>query len=77
VAASRRAGARRHIAKSLLFLGASQLEVVRRSDGAPSARPATEARSSLHEARAMAERIGAGPIARVAGELLGRAAADR
>ncbi len=77
VAASRRAGARRHLAKSLLFLGASQLEVVRRAEGAPSGRAAAEARWSLHEARATAERIGAGPIARVAGELLGRPAAGR
>ena len=77
VAASRRVGARRHLAKSLLFLGASRLETVRRAEGATSARAAVEARSSLREARATAERLGAGPIARVAGELLGRAAAAR
>ncbi|MGH2794688.1 MAG: hypothetical protein ACRDKG_10340 [Actinomycetota bacterium] len=70
---SRRAGARRHAAKSLLFLGAAELEIARRSAGSS----ARDARRKLREARDVADRIGAEPIARVARELLGRPPRDR
>ena len=62
LAVAERADARRHIAKSLLFLGAA----LRESGDAPGARRA------LRLSRAIARRIGAAPIERVAGELLGR-----
>lgn len=67
---SRRVGARRHVAKSLLFLGAAQLELARRSEGAAATRSKAGARTALREARDIATRIGARPVARVAGELL-------
>jgi len=67
---SRRAGAKRHEAKSLLFLGAALSQVAPRPKaGAPASR---EAERALRRARTIASRLGAGPIAEVAGELLGR-----
>lgn len=66
LAAAERADARRHVAKSLLFLGAAAAA----SDPSASDR-------ALRRARASAARIGARPIERVAGELLGRAASRR
>ena len=76
-ALSRRVGARRHVAKSLLFLGAAQLELARRSEGAARVDRSTAARTSLREARDIAARIGARPVARVAGELLRAAGRGR
>jgi hypothetical protein len=68
---SAHAGARRHEAKSLLFLGAA-LAVA--ADVEPSSRIAAtrrqEADGALMRARALAGRVGAAPIAAVAGELL-------
>ncbi len=72
LAVSERAGARRHVAKSLLFLGAATAEVAERARGPRRATAAAEARRSLGRSRAIAARIGARPIGRVAGELLGR-----
>jgi tetratricopeptide (TPR) repeat protein len=60
--AAERAGARRHVAKSLLFLGAALRE-------AGDDRGADRA---LRRARAIASRIGARPVAAVAGEMLSR-----
>lgn len=71
-ALSVRAGARRHEAKSLLFVGASSLEAAGRASGARAARSLAEAERSLRRARAIAARIGARPIERVAAELLRR-----
>jgi len=65
--AAERAGARRHVAKSLLFLGAS----LREAGDAAAARPV------LRRSRAIARRVGATPIERVAGDLLGQAAERR
>jgi hypothetical protein len=58
---ARAAGARRHVAKSMLFLGVSQ-----RVAGDPSAL------QFLREAARIANELGAAPIARAARELLGR-----
>ena len=66
-AIAERAGARRHVAKSSLFLGASLLEA---GDGAGGA-------SALRAARTIAHRIGAAPIEQVAVDLLGRDAGRR
>lgn len=65
-----RAGARRHEAKSLLFLGAAL-----RSGALSGSRGATgparrEAEGSLRRASLLARRIGARPVARVAESLL-------
>jgi hypothetical protein len=62
-----RAGARKHVAKSLLFLGVSLRE----------AGAATEAGGSLRRARTIASSIGAHAIARVAGDTLRRQGARR
>ncbi|MEX2554756.1 MAG: hypothetical protein WEB06_03885 [Actinomycetota bacterium] len=71
LAAAEKTGARRHIAKSLLFLGAAS-RAISLSDGGVRARLARlEAGRSLRRARSIASRIGARPIERVAGELLG------
>lgn len=70
VVLSQRAGAQRHLAKSLLFLGAARRELALGATGARSARAAAEAHASLRRSRSIAARIGAGPIERVAGELL-------
>jgi len=56
------AGARRHVAKSLLFQGAALRE----------AGETTEARRALRRAHSIAARIGAEPIERVAADLLRR-----
>ena len=76
-AMSRRIGARRHVAKSLLFFGAAQLELARRSDGAEAARSKTAARRALREAADVAARIGARPVAHAARELLRSAGRGR
>ncbi|MGH2785360.1 MAG: hypothetical protein ACRDJ1_08860 [Actinomycetota bacterium] len=71
LAVSRRAGARRHVAKSLLFMGAAELELARNADRSS----LRKARSALRASRDAAQRIGAEPVARVARELL-RSASD-
>jgi len=62
LAAAEKAGAKRHAAKSFLFLGAALT----------GAGEAAEARRALRRAHRIASRIGAAPIAAVAGEMLGR-----
>jgi hypothetical protein len=69
--AAEKAGARRHIAKSLLFLGAASRAVLLTDSGVRARRARLEATRSLRRARSIASRIGAGPIERVARELLG------
>jgi hypothetical protein len=71
VAIAERAGARRHAAKSQLFLGAALLEAASRDRSARrAASRIAEARTVLRRAAATARRIGARPIADVAGRLL-------
>jgi hypothetical protein len=66
-----RAKARRHVAKSHLFLGAALLEWADRDrSGRRGTARVAEARRSLRSARATARRIGARPIAEVADGLL-------
>jgi len=78
LAISERAGARRHRAKSLLFLGASLADAAARD---PSHRFAAawrrESEGALRRARARSLSIGARPIARIAGQLLGRSPGRR
>lgn len=69
-AASARQGARRHEAKSLLFLGAALLEAEAR--GRADRDRTEEAGRALRRARSIAGRIGAGPIVSVATSLLAR-----
>lgn len=69
-AASARHGARRHEAKSLLFLGAALLEAEGR--GAVDRERAEEAVRALRRARSIAGRIGARPIVSVATSLFAR-----
>jgi tetratricopeptide (TPR) repeat protein len=75
VALSRRAGARRHEAKSLLFAGAALRAAAARGHG--TAAEEEEARRSLREAGRIAARIGARPVADVAAALLGGRPATR
>lgn len=75
LAISVRRDARRHEAKSLLFIGASLTDVA--ASGRAPDRAATEAGRALRKARTVASRIGARPIAEVAGALLGRSVAHR
>ena len=63
---ARRAGARRHVAKSLLFLGASQAEA-----GNPAAT------SNLVRAARVANELGALPIARAASVVIGKGVSGR
>lgn len=69
VVVSEREKAARHVAKSHLFLGAALLDAARSREDAQLPR---EAARSLRRATAVATRIGARPIAAVAGELLPR-----
>ena len=69
--ASEKAGAQRHIAKSLLFLGAATRAVALGEAGARARRARSEASRSLRRARSIGSRIGARPIERVARDLLG------
>jgi hypothetical protein len=71
LAAAENAGARRHIAKSLLFLGAASRAVSLAEGEGRARRARLEAGRSLRRARSIASRIGARPIERVARELLG------
>ena len=71
-AISRSAGAMRHEAKSLLFVGAAAMEAAVGASGARRRKALEEADRSLRRARSVAARIGARPIERVAGELLRR-----
>jgi hypothetical protein len=71
LAASEKAGAQRHIAKSLLFLGAATRAVALGDSGARARRARLEAGRALRRARSIGSRIGARPIERVARELLG------
>lgn len=71
LALAERAEARRHQAKSLLFLGAALREVVARSGGARAREARVDALASLGAARTIARRIGAEPIATVAHDLFG------
>lgn len=77
VGTARRAGAQRHVAKSLLFLGVALNEVAAARNGSSGPGTAREAGRALRAARSLAGRIGARPIAEVAGELLGRSAPRR
>jgi hypothetical protein len=65
-----KAGARRHEAKSLLFLGVALRREATGLEGAPALAAAREAERSLRRARAAAERLGAAPLAGVATALL-------
>jgi tetratricopeptide (TPR) repeat protein len=65
------AHARRHEAKSLLFLGVSLRGEANGLEGAAARAAVREAERSLRRARASAERLGAAPIADVASKLLG------
>lgn len=71
LAVSEKADAQRHIAKSLLFLGAASRAAALGRSGTPARRAWLEARRSLRRARSIASRIGAVPIEHVAGDLLG------
>jgi hypothetical protein len=71
VVLSEREHAARHTAKSHLFLGAALLDAAQRRSTKAGLR---EARRSLRRARSVALRIGAGPIAAVADDLLARVA---
>jgi len=71
LAASEKVGAQRHIAKSLLFLGAASRSVSLATGGTRGRRARLEAGRSLRRARSIASRIGARPIEHVAGDLLG------
>ena len=70
LAIAERAGARRHEAKSLLFLGAALLDAAgRESSSYRAAARGREAGRALRRARAVAGRLGAAPIAVVAEQL--------
>ena len=71
LAAAEKAGAQRHIAKSLLFLGAATRALALGESGARARRAGLEAGRSLRRARSIASRIGARPVERVARDLLG------
>ena len=71
LAAAEKAGAQRHIAKSLLFLGAASQAAAVGDSGARGRRAQLEATRSLRRARSIATKIGAPPIERVARDLLG------
>lgn len=71
LAASEKAGAQRHVAKSLLFLGAASRAEALGATGASARRARLEAGRALKRARSIATRIGARPIEHVAGDLLG------